>query len=87
MTKSKFRDQSARSLMALTLAMDPTVAPELRQFLRMSTDVHPDYMHVRDSGGKYHRMPDPGAWLGTVNARVGVALLRDRSGGWFLNGF
>jgi hypothetical protein len=84
---TKFRNAHARGLMALTLAMDPKMAPTLRQFLRMATDIRPDYMLVRESGGSYKRTDDPGAWHGTVNARVGVSLLRDRSGEWFLNGF
>jgi hypothetical protein len=84
---TKFRNPEARSLMALTLAMDPEMAPELRQFLRMATDVRPDYMLVRGADGKYTRTADPGAWLGRVNDCVGVMLLRSGPGDWWLNGF
>jgi hypothetical protein len=85
---TRFLTKHARSLMALTLAMDPKMAPELRRFLRMAHDIHPDYMLIRQSGGNYNRTDDPGAWIGRVNgSHVGVMLLRDRSGEWFLNGF
>lgn len=83
-----FKSKEARSLMALTLAIDPTMAPVLRQMIRMGAhSIHPDYMLVMKPEGGYTRVDDPGAWNGYINASVGVSLLRGRDGVWFLNGF
>lgn len=83
-----FSSEKSRSLMALTLAIDPTMAPVLRQMIRMGVhSIHPDYMLVKAADGIYDRTDDPGAWNGYINASVGVSLLRGRDGVWFLNGF
>ena len=86
---ARFRSKEARALMALTLAMDPTMAGQLRHLFRMGAyDIRPDYMYVFNRyTGKYDRMDDPGAWNATLFAHVGVSLLRGQDGVWFLNGY
>ena len=85
---SRFRSPEARALMTVVLAMDPSVRPMLRRMLAMGAhDIRPDYMFTRQADGSYDRTADPGAWDARINAHVGVSLLRDRDGGWFLNGF
>lgn len=84
---SAFRKET-RGLMALVLAMDPTVSEPLRRMIRMGAkDIHPDYMYVRKADGTYEHTADPCAWNGTINKFLGVSLLRGRDGQWFLNGF
>ena len=89
----RFRSPEARALMTIVLAMDPSVRPMLRRMLAMGAhDIRPDYMYVRRHPGSswdvsYDVVDDPGAWNARINAYVGVSLLRDRDGGWFLNGF
>lgn len=87
---NRFRNQNARGLMALTLAMDPSLATELRTYIRMGVkDIHPDYMLQRNAEGKVESLDDPNAWNGilkTKNVYLRVILVRHQDGKWAIHG-
>lgn len=86
--RPRFRSKADRDLLALAIAFDPTMIPALRKMLRMGVrHIRADYMHVRRPDGIYDTVPDPGAWSGDINRNVGIMLLRNREGEWWLNGF
>jgi len=87
--RPRFRTPADRALMALTLALDPSMTEMLRRMLRMGAhDIRADYMYIfNPTTGKHDYMDDPGAWNARINQHVGVSLLRGKDGVWFLNGF
>jgi hypothetical protein len=95
--RPRFKTPEARALMALVLALDPTVAPELRHMFRKGVrNIRFDHMSVLNhQTGKYDYLPDPCAWMGDINQHVGIMLLKGSSGvdrnhpdaKWWLNGF
>ncbi len=100
MEHKRFKSEEARNLMALTLALDPSMTDCLRQLLRMGAyNIRPDRMYVKGQGCKcgcantaaYDEVPDPGAWNADLDVfggrnNMGVTMLRGRDGKWFLNG-
>lgn len=86
--KPRFRSPQDRSLMALALAMDPTLRPVLRRFLRMGVrNIRHDRILFTQKDGPCVEAPDPGAWSGDITPQVGCMLLRSREGEWWMNGF
>jgi hypothetical protein len=83
----RFKNEQARNLLRLTLAMDPTMTDMLRRMLRMGAhNIRPDYMLIR-KGDTYEQVDDPGCWIARLTPYIGVMLLRGKDGVWFLNGF
>lgn len=88
----RFRSKQARDFCAFTLAMDPTMAPELQHLIRMGVkDIRPDYMLVRNpQTDKYESLDDPSAWNGVIvlpsGNRMSVSLIRFRDGKWSIHG-
>jgi hypothetical protein len=92
-----FKTPEARALMALVLAMDPTIAPHLRMMIRRGVrNIRHDHMSVLNrQTGKYDYLPDPCAWSGDITPHVGMMLLKGSSGvdrnhpdaKWWTNGF
>ncbi len=79
--------------MAFVVAMDPTVKENLMRLFRMGAyNIRPDHMHVLNrTTNQYEQMSDPGAWNADLDAfggknNMGVTMLRDKEGNWFLNG-
>jgi len=86
--KPRFRSKTDRDLMALALAMDPTMAEGVRKLFRMGVrNIRHDRILFTNVGGTPFEVPDPGAWSGDINPHVGIMLLRTREGEWWLNGF
>lgn len=95
--RPRFRTPEARAFMAFVLAMDPTVAPVLRQMFRMGVrNIRFDHMHIfNPQTGRHDYLPDPCAWAGDINQHVGVMMLKGSSGvdrndpsaTWWINGF
>lgn len=90
---NRFKNTESRNLMALTIALDPTVKDCLRQLLKMGAyNIRHDHMYVfNPETGKHDHMPDPSAWNADLDAfgrknSMGVCMLRTRQGEWFLNG-
>lgn len=92
-TNSRFKTEETRGLLALAVAMDPKVAPLVRQLFRMGAyNIRHDFMYVKNpKTGEYDHVPDPCAFNANLDAfgrknSMGVCLLRTRDGEWFLNG-
>jgi hypothetical protein len=87
----RFRTPQARAFMAFTLAMDPTMAKELRHFIRMGIkDIRPDYMLVRNpTTDRHDYMDDPSAWNGVLvlpsGNHMSVSLIRFKDGKWSIH--
>lgn len=91
--ENRFKNKSARDLLAFTLVLDPTMQETLRALLRMGAyNIRPDSMYVLNSKtGKYDYISDPSAWNADLDAfggknNMGVTMLRSRDSEWFLNG-
>ncbi len=88
---NRFRNQGARQLCALALAMDPTMAHELRHFIRMGVkDIRPDYMLRRNPHtDRYESLDDPSAWNGVLvlpsGNHMSVCLIRFPDGKWSIH--
>ncbi len=86
--KPRFKNKETRNLMALALALDPTMRDSVRQLFRMGVrNIRHDHIVRTTPNGKVEWIPDPGAWSGDINPHVGIMLLRNKDGGWWLNGF
>jgi hypothetical protein len=76
----RFKNPQARQLMALVLALDPSIKGALRQLFKMGAyNIRPDYMYVSEGRRseatihnpqteKYERTEDPCAWNADLDA-------------------
>lgn len=83
-----FATQAARKLMLTSLVMDPSMRPHVRKLMRMGAkNIRPDYMYIRNYAGVLDRVVDPAAWNAKINECIGVSLLRNSDGSWFMIGY
>ncbi len=88
-----FYNDYHRNLLLTALVFDPSMRECLRTMLRMGAKrIRADHMYVRQADGSYKFSRDPGAWIGYLysgdpnSMHIGIMMLRDKDGNWFLNG-